>query len=76
MAGINSLWLTDSHVYVLKVIYQFYLLILCIFGCAGSLLLYRLFSSCVAWASHCGGFSCFRAQALGRVDSVAVVPGL
>ena len=46
------------------------------FGCAGSLLLCGLFSSCVAWASHCGGFSCFRAQALGCVDSVAVVPGL
>ena len=24
-----------------------------------------LLSSCGAWASHCGGFFCFRAQALG-----------
>ena len=31
-----------------------------------------LFSSCVAWASHCGGFSCCRAWALGAVASVAV----
>ena len=31
-----------------------------------------LFSSCVAWASHCGGFSCCRAWALGALASVAV----
>ena len=46
----------------------------CIFGCTGSLLLHRLFSSCgerelcsscSAWASHCGGFFCCGAQALG-----------
>ena len=44
------------------------------FGSAGSLLLHRLFSSCGAWASHCGGFSCFGAQALKLwlVDSVVV----
>ena len=41
-------------------------------GCAGSLLLCRLFSSCGkgllsscgAWASHCSGFSCWGAWAL------------
>ena len=47
-----------------------------VFGCAGSSLLHRLFSSCGepgllpscgARASHCGGFSCCRAQALGTV---------
>ena len=38
---------------------------LLIFGCAGSLLLCRLFSSCSEWASHCGGSSCCRAQHLG-----------
>ena len=51
-----------------------------IFGGTGSLLLQRLFSSCGmqgllsscgAWASHCGGFSCYRA--LGPSDSAVVV---
>ena len=28
---------------------------------------------CSAWASHCGGFSCCRAQALGTQASVVVV---
>ena len=32
-----------------------------------------LLSSCCAQASHCGGFSCCRAQALGVMGSVAVV---
>ena len=27
---------------------------------------------CGAWASHCGGFSCFRALALGARASVVV----
>ena len=40
-----------------------------------------LFSSCgecrcQAWASHCGGFSCCRAQALGTRASVVVARGL
>ena len=47
-----------------------------IFDCAGSLLLRGLFSSCRelelpsrcgVWASHCRGFSCCGAQALGHV---------
>ena len=39
-----------------------------LFGCAGSTLLCRLFSSCggSVWASHCSDFSC-KAQALGRL---------
>ena len=46
------------------------------FGCAGSLLLLRLSSSCWewglpsgcwAWTSHCGGLSCCRAQAPGHI---------
>ena len=46
-----------------------------IFGCAGSLLLCQLFSSCGKWgllsscgarASHCGDFSCCRVRALGH----------
>ena len=28
-------------------------------------------SSCGAWVSHCYGFSCCRAQALGPADSIA-----
>ena len=45
-----------------------------IFGCAGSSLLREFFSSCgetgtrfccSALSSHCGGFPCYRAQALG-----------
>ena len=35
-----------------------------------------LLSSYGAWTSHCGGFSCFKAQALGYAGSVAVVHGL
>lgn len=31
------------------------------------------FSSCSVQASHCGGFSCFRAQAVGPTGSVVVV---
>ena len=49
---------------------------LSIFGCAGSLLLHRLLSSCSnqgllsscsAWASCCSGFSWCRARALGHM---------
>ena len=45
-----------------------------VFGCAGSLLLHGVFSSCGKQgllsssheqASHCSGFSCCRARALG-----------
>ena len=43
------------------------------FGCTGSLLLCRLFSSCSYWgysscvrASHCGGFPCCEARVLGH----------
>ena len=55
-----------------------------IFGCIGSLLLFAGFLwlwragtiRCGAWASHCGGFSCCRAQALGTWASVVVARGL
>ena len=56
-------------------------IILLIFGCAGSSLLHRLFSSCSEQgllsscgvrASHFDGFSCCRAQALGTWASVVV----
>ena len=35
-----------------------------------------LLSSCNAWASHCGGFSCCRAWVLGCGASVVAIPGL
>ena len=54
------------------------------FGCSGSSLLYAGFlclwvGATLHWgtqASHCGGFSCCRAQALGRQDSVVTACGL
>ena len=59
--------------------------LLYVFGCAGSLLVQWVFSSCGEWgllstcsaqSSHCGGFSCFGAQALGAWASVIVGHGL
>ena len=55
------------------------------FGCGGSLLLHRLFSSCGsrellsgcgARTPHYGGLSYCRACALGHLGSVVVAPGL
>ena len=54
-----------------------------VFGCAGSLLLRGLFSSCGKegllsscgdWFSHCSGFSCCRAQSVGCAGSVVAAP--
>ena len=63
-------------------LYTFYLFIyIFIYGCVGSSLLCMGFLqlrqggatlSCGAQASHCGGFSCCRAQALGTWASVVV----
>ena len=56
-----------------------------IFGCVGSLLLHAGFLwlwragatlCCGAWASHCRGFSCCRARALGARASVVAARGL
>ena len=50
-----------------------------IFGCAGSLLLLGLFSSCSKWGYSLAqymGFSCCRAWALGCVGSGAAAPWL
>ena len=46
-------------------------LCLFIFGCAGPLLLHRLFSSCGMQASLCGGFSCCGALTLHQLRVVA-----
>ena len=72
-----------DHPYFLfnKFIYFIYF----IFGCVGSSLLRAGFplvavsgsySSLGVWASHCGGFSCCRAWALGVRASVVVACGL
>ena len=70
------IWVSNSLFYYLF-IYLF------IFGCVGSSLLRAGFSlvaasggatlCCGAQASHCGGFSCCKARALGARASVAVV---
>ena len=63
----------------------FFNLIHFIFDCAGSSLLPGLSSSCNEWGllcsfsactSHCSGFSCRGARALGLAGSADVVPGL
>ena len=57
---------------------------LCIFGYAGSSLVLRLFSSCSEQGllsgcgvrtSHCSGFSCHAARALGARALVVAAPG-
>jgi len=50
-------------VLILSCILAFFLLIV---GCAGSLLLCGLFSSCGTQASHCSGFFSCKARSLGR----------
>ena len=66
-------------------ILSFFFINLFIFGCVGSLLLrvgflqlWRVGATlcCGAWASHCGGFSCCGARALGTWASVVVAGGL
>ena len=51
--------------------YNLFLFFLFIYGCAGSMLLCKVFS-CGVGVSHCGGFFCCRAQALGTQASVVV----
>ena len=51
-----------QHFYFLHFIYLF----MFIFGCAGSLCYVQAYSSFGVPASHCSGFSCGRAQALGH----------
>ena len=68
----------------LAILVNYFILFICfkIFACTRSSLLsglfyswgkQRLLSSCGAQASHCGGFSCCRAWALGCMGSVVVV---
>ena len=66
-------------------LFHFIFIYLFIFGCVGSSLLCTGFLwlqrsgatlHCGAWASHCGGFPCCGAQALGAWASVVVARGL
>ena len=68
-----------------KIFFLIYLFYLFIFGCVGSSLLLSGFLQlrrvgatlrCSARASHCGGFSCCGAWALGTQASVVVARGL
>ena len=70
-----------SHMGFLKKLFMYSF----IFGCAGSLLLHRHFSSCgkhgatPSWGalvSHCSGFSCCRTEAPGHLGITAVACGL
>ena len=67
-----------------KIFFLIYLLYLFIFGCVGSSLLRTGFLQlwwvgttlpCGVWASHCSGFSCCGARALGARASVVVHVG-
>ena len=75
--------LKEFYLFIYSFIYSF--IYLFIYGCIGSLLLHAGFLQlqragailcCGARASHCGGFPCCRAQALGTRASVVVARGL
>ena len=74
-------FLSPLYLFILK---NLFIYLLFIFGCVGSSLLLTGFLSlwqvaatlhCSARASHCSGFSCYRAQALGVRASVVVAHG-
>lgn len=54
--------------------HRFFFMSLFIFRCLALHCFAQAFSNCGAQASHCGGFSCFEAQAVWA--SVVAVPGL
>ena len=56
--------------------YLFTLAVLHLCCCTRAFLQLQKAASCGLRASHCIGFSCYRAWALGRMGSVAVIPGL
>ena len=91
VGGIETIFTSlNCLIFYKKALYFFFFLILrlpflFIYGWAGSLLLHRLFSSCSeqgllstcsAQASHAGGFSRCRAQALGTRALLAAAHGL
>ena len=68
-----------SIVFFLKKHIYFFLAALVLHCCAWTYSSYNelgLISSCGVWASHCSGFSCCRAQALGEWSSGVVAHGL
>ena len=77
--------LTPLSLFCQSSFFKIYLFYLFIFGCIGSSLLHTGFLQlqragatlcCGAWASHCGGFSCCGARALGIWASVVVAHGI
>ena len=83
MAGPRSVLIFLIFIIFLKFIYFIFFNLF--FGCVGSLLLragflwlqrVRATLRCGARASHCGGFSCCGAQAVGAWASVVVAHGL
>ena len=61
-----------THEFLIKFYLFIYLLGLAVLGLHCCM---QTFSSCGAWTSHSGGFSCCRAQALSAQVSVAVAHG-
>ena len=83
MAVFHSLWLSSIPLYIwttsfFLVLKNLFIYLFIYFGCA------RVFSSCgergllfvAVVASHCGGFSCCGARALGAWASVVAAHGL
>ena len=70
-SGLTGFWSIN-----LRSFFNVFLKKLLIFGCAGSLVICGLFSSCGAPASHCSGFSPWEERAVGAWASVAVAHGL
>ena len=68
----SSCCLRFTYIWVFYLTFNIFFIYI-FFGCAKSLLLGKLslavtsrgYSTCGAWASHCSGFSCYGAQALG-----------
>ena len=82
-AGYLLVFLSPVHIYIFlnKFIYFFICLFVAALGlhcCAHFLQLWRAGATlrCGVWASHCGGFSCCGARALGTRASVVVARGL
>ena len=69
---------TYIHIYIF-LIYLFYFWLHWVFVAARGLSLVAAIGAtlrCGVWASHCGGFSCCGARALGARASVVVAHGL
>ena len=69
-------WLQISDLISLSLFFKSIYFWLCWIFDVSSFSEWGLLSNCVAWASHCGGFSCCEAQARGTQPSVDVALGL